>query len=268
MLPTLTHTHTDSKRQGIVYHGSPDIFWALDKQVHHCDPHGKRLMSRTNPVSLPIHIMTLRIVREDSRRYITWKRDMAFCYGSGPDELYGSHMWLKWWREASQCWQQRVLYSTRCCFHYHLFEAVADRGVQLVLFQKDCRTHVVHNAIDIVIIIPLAIYFGLTSCGVLNFRSGLGHKSLFDCNDNFFPQWSWNKITVMKQVIYHLLGWYSKGPQGPLGCRNLRLVCTSLGVWSSCECQQMCSVLTVVSWPCCATGREGIWNKRQANFGK
>lgn len=87
MSPTLTDTRSDSKRQGIVYHSSSDIFWALDKQVHRRDSHGKSLTSRTNPLSLPIHIKTLRIAQEDSGGYITWKSDMAYCYGSVPEVL-------------------------------------------------------------------------------------------------------------------------------------------------------------------------------------
>lgn len=87
MSPTLTDTRSDSKRQGIIYHSSSDIFWALDKQVHHRDPRGKSLTSRTNPLSLPIHIKTLWIAQEDSGGYVTWKCDMAYCYGSVPEEL-------------------------------------------------------------------------------------------------------------------------------------------------------------------------------------
>lgn len=71
MSQPLTDTLSYSKRQGIVYHSSCDIFWALHKQVHHRDLHGKSLMSVTNPLSLAIHIKTLWIAQEDSGGYIT-----------------------------------------------------------------------------------------------------------------------------------------------------------------------------------------------------
>lgn len=87
MSQTLTDTRADSKRQGIIYHSSYDIFWALDKQVHHRDLRGKSLRSVTNRLSLPIHIKTLWILEENSGGYSTWKSDMAYFYGSAPEEL-------------------------------------------------------------------------------------------------------------------------------------------------------------------------------------
>lgn len=86
MSPTLTDTYSESKRQGIIYHSSSDIFWALDKQVHHRDPHGKSLMSRTNPLSLPIHIKTLWIAGGQWWIYhvkkVIWHTVMVLCQKS------------------------------------------------------------------------------------------------------------------------------------------------------------------------------------------
>lgn len=87
MSETLTDTCSDSKRQGIIYHSSSDIFWALHKQVRYRDRHGKSLSSVTNPLSIQIHIKTLWIVQDDSGGYITWKTDIAHCDGPVPEEL-------------------------------------------------------------------------------------------------------------------------------------------------------------------------------------
>lgn len=85
---TLTDTRSDSRRQGVIYRSSCDIFWALDKQVHHRDLHGKSLMPGAHSaISRNPHKAPLDCAGEQRRMNLREKSDMALCYGSVPEQL-------------------------------------------------------------------------------------------------------------------------------------------------------------------------------------
>lgn len=102
---TLTDTHSDSKRQGIIHLGGSHIFWTLKKQVHSHDPREQRLMSTTNLLSFPIHIKTLWFTVVDvSRVKVMWHAAMVLLQKNYRGATCGQsgEAW-------PQCWHSLVL---------------------------------------------------------------------------------------------------------------------------------------------------------------